>query len=258
MTCSADYAKLQQKYNELNSSYNTQINAANEMTKLSKSFMPSLQAMLCNPECQRQKQIAIYKQQFIDAQNIKATAPSNLHVARKNYVVADLGEPEYNNEIELELTAQANIIAKTYNDQFDFNINQLELLLTTFNRLNTSYNSMKHYNTNLLDSTQYGSDELALNKDTVIMNDRKTYYETQNYDLLKDWYKLFSWIFWLLFIIFALSLLLVKNELSIKIKGVFIVGIILYYFVAKYILIYFFKFLHYLYQLFPKTVYNTL
>ena len=250
-TCQKDYADLLQKYN-------TQTQSATSLTTLTTNFLPTLTEMLCGPECQKQKELADLKQKYIDAQNTKATAPPNLHVARKNYVIADIGEPAYNDEIEKELTAKANIIAKTYNDQFDSNINQLELLSTTYDKLITGLATMDKYNTNLVDSTQYSNDEIALNTDTIIMNNRKTYYETQNYDIIKDWYKLFSWIYWLLFIIFALSLFLVKNELSTKTKGAFIIGFIIYYFAMKYIIIYFFKFLVYLYNLLPKTVYTSI
>jgi hypothetical protein len=110
----------------------------------------------------------------------------------------------------------------------------------------------------LQNSTAYGNDEIELTTDDILMNDRKTYYENQNYDVLIDWYMFFSWIYWLLGIIFIISIFIVKNDLTIKTKIIYIVNIVLYFLLMKYVIIYTLKLLVYLYNLLPKNVYNSM
>ena len=212
----------------------------------------------CDAACQNQAQLAELQQLYIDAQNTIAIAPSNLQVARKNYVVAAQGESEYDDTITAELTAKATTIANAYNDQFNDNIEQMNNLINIQNTLNDSLYSIDQYNTNLQNSTTYGDDEIADTKSDIIINDRKSFYENQNYDILKDWHMFIIWIYWLLAIVFILCLLLSNKTLPIMIKGIIIACIFIYYFAMKYIIVYLFQLLFYLYNLLPKNVYTSL
>ena len=143
-------------------------------------------------------------------------------------------------------------------DQYEENMKQIGLLVITQESLSKSLGVMDMHNTNLTNSTGYGDDEIELTEDDIIMNDRKTYYENQNYNTLTDWYMFFSWIYWLLGIIFIISIFIVKNDLTIKTKIIYTVNIVLYFLLMKYIIIYILKLLFYLYNLLPKNVYNSM
>ena len=143
-------------------------------------------------------------------------------------------------------------------DQYEENMKQIGLLVITQESLSKSLGVMDMHNTNLTNSTAYGDDEIELTEDDIIMNDRKTYYENQNYNTLTDWYMFFSWIYWLLGIIFIISIFIVKNDLTIKTKILYTVNIVLYFLLMKYIIIYLLKLLVYLYNLLPKNVYNSM
>ena len=257
-TCKTDYSELQGKYNDLQGKYNSQIQSANDIVNMTKGFTPIMNKLLCGPECIRQKKLAELSQIYNDAKTTVVTAPSKLKIARQNYVSYDKGDPAYDDLINSELNAKADIIAKTYNDQFISNLKEIELLVKMQNSLTKNLTIMQQHNTNLTNSTAYGEDMIEENEDDIIMNDRKTYYENQNYDTLLDWYSFFSWIYWFIAIIFVLSLLLSKNEMTLQIKAIYIIGVILYFFTMKYILIYLFKLLFYLYNLLPKNVYTSL
>jgi len=256
--CSQDYAALQKKYNSIQHKYTIQTDAVNSMTKINNSFIPTLQKMKCDPECERQKQLVKLKHVYDDQLNNVAVAPSKLKTARKDYVTLDKGEPAYNDMIETELKAQAETIAKSYNDQYQDNMKQMSQSLIIQDSLTKSLGVMDMHNDNLQSSTTYGGAEIELTQDDIIMNDRKTYYETQNYNILTDWYMFFSWIYWLLGVIFIISIFIVKNDLTIKTKIFYTVNILLYFFLMKYIIIYLLKLLVYLYNLLPKNVYNSM
>jgi hypothetical protein len=257
-TCPADYAALQSKYNNIQHKYYTKVNEQKQLANATNKLLPSLNKLQCGPECQRQKKIAELKQIYDDAVNNKVEAPSTLKNARKEYVVFDQGEPKYNEIIENELRDKAKIIAKSYMDQYEENMKQIGLLVITQESLSKSLGVMDMHNTNLTNSTAYGDDEIELTEDDIIMNDRKTYYENQNYNTLTDWYMFFSWIYWLLGIIFIISIFIVKNDLTIKTKILYTVNIVLYFLLMKYIIIYLLKLLVYLYNLLQKNVYNSM
>ena len=257
-TCPKDYAELQKKYNNIEHKYYTQIDAANQVTKITNSYIPTLNKMLCNPECQRQKKLTELKQKYDEQLSNIATAPSKLKGARKDYVTFDKGDEAYNDMIKQELRAKAEIISSTYNDQYENNMKQMGVLLNTQDGLTKSLGVMNMHNTNVVNSTNYGDTEIELTQDDIIMNDRKTYYENQNYNTLLDWYMFFSWIYWLLGITFIISIFIVKNDLTIKTKILYTVNIVLYFLLMKYIIIYLLKLLVYLYNLLPKNVYNSM
>ena len=160
--------------------------------------------------------------------------------------------------IEAELKTKAETIAKSYNEQFQDNMKQMVQSLIIQDSLTKSLGVMDMHNDNLQSSTTYVGDEVELTQDDILMNDRKTYYENQNYNILLDWYMFFSWIYWLLGIIFIISIFIVKNDLTVKTKIIYTVNIVLYFLLMKYIIIYILKLLVYLYNLLPKNVYNSM
>lgn len=257
-TCPTDYQALQKKYNNIQHKYYTNIDEQKQLANATNKYLPALLNLQCGPECQKQKKTAELKQKYEDALNNVSVAPSTLKSARKEYIVFDLGEPEYNEIIEKELRDKATIISKSYMDQYEDNMKQLVLLFNTQESLTKSLGVMDMHNTNLTNSTAYGDTEIEVTQDDIIMNDRKTYYENQNYNTLLDWYMFFSWIYWLLGIIFIISIFIVKNDLTIKTKILYVVNIVLYFVLMKYIIIYLLKLLFYLYNLLPKNVYNSM
>ena len=250
-TCPTDLTNMTKQYNDVKGTL-TQVTTAQA------SAVAAIAATPISADMQRQLELAALLQSYNNAKETVAIAPSNLKIARKNYVVFDKGQPEYDGEIKAELTAKATTIANAYTDQFNDNIEQMNSLINIQDTLTDSLNSIDKYNTNLQDSTTYGNAEIADTKTDVNINDRKSFYENQNFDTLKDWHMFIAWVYWLLAIIFILCLLLSNKTLSLMVKGIIIASIFLYYFAMKYILIYLLQLLGYLYTLLPKNVYTSL
>ena len=206
----------------------------------------------------KEKEIERLKKLLEEAINNEKVAPSQVYPAWKKWCDVKFNTSTCDELRTKYLNEKANKIIDEYNEKFELDIKKLELLLETYNNLTNSLSNIEKYNTTLIDGTKYGKEESLETKQKIFINDRKTYYENQNYNLVNNWNNLFGWIYWLLVIIFALSLFLVKNSLTTKMKGIIILGVILYYFLAKNILFYFLKLLFYLYNLLPKNVYTSL
>jgi hypothetical protein len=93
-----------------------------------------------------------------------------------------------------------------------------------------------------------------------ITNDRKSFYQAQEYDNLISWYSMFWWIYYLLAIIASLIIFLsVSPELlSFTVKCFISIFIFVYPFAISYILMPFIWVYNFIYGFYPKNVYKSL
>jgi hypothetical protein len=134
----------------------------------------------------------------------------------------------------------------------------LQQLLNVFtNEYLDKQPSVELYNT-YLKQNEYLKKQLE-NKTTVLFtNDRKTYYQNQNYDNLIIWRKRLFFIFYLLIGVYVIYYYYYLNQnyfMSDYIKFALILAYTILFFFLPYIVIYSMKCVFYLYNLFPKNVY---
>ena len=105
-----------------------------------------------------------------------------------------------------------------------------------------------YYNTDLINSkntTELYGDYTRKNKNfekiiknmygDILTQDRKTYYETQEYEALESWYKIFLSFYYILVVILLLSLIFLHNEFKTSQKIGIILLLVIYPFVINYI-----------------------
>jgi len=134
----------------------------------------------------------------------------------------------------------------------------LQQLLNVFtNEYLDEQPSVELYNT-YLKQNEYLKKQLE-NKTTVLFtNDRKTYYQNQNYDNLIIWRKRLFFIFYLLIGVYVVYYYYYLNQnyfISDYINFALILAYTILFFFLPYIVIYSMKCIFYLYNLFPKNVY---
>jgi hypothetical protein len=195
----------------------------------------SAQALACGPDCQKIKTTQELEQIYLDSQTNMLTAPIQLEEARKNYYTFSKGESAYNTMLEDDLKKKADIIGQEITKNF---LEEVKKAIT----LNV------YYNTDLINSkntTELYSDYLNKNKEfektiknihgDILTQDRKTFYETQEYDTLHFWYRIFLSIYYILVVIFLLGLIFSPNQLNGYQKiGIFIL-LVVYPFIINYI-----------------------
>ena len=96
------------------------------------------------------------------------------------------------------------------------------------------------------------------NEKAIATNDRKSFYESQEYDNLIIWNSRFKRIYYIFSIILIAILFLSKNEIGFYLKIGISILLLVYPYIIYYILlplVYIYKFI---YGLIPKNVYNTL
>ena len=164
------------------------------------------QTLICDSECQNQKEAANLKQIYENAQANLASAPNQLQVAEKNYIVFTQGQTAYNNLQNNKLQGQAQEITNKFTENFNNEIIQTNSLIDSYNGLISNFS-------NVVDLyIQYKSENMeffeALKDKTndVLTNERKIYYEDQNINNLSLLYFYFLLVVYIIctgcFIIF--------------------------------------------------------
>ena len=195
----------------------------------------SAEALACGPDCQKIKTKQELEEKYLNSQTNMITAPIQLEEARKKYYTFSKGEAAYNTMLEEDLTKKADMIGKEITKNF---LEEVKKAIT----LNV------YYNTDLINSkntTELYGDYTRKNKNfekviknmygDILTQDRKTYYETQEYEVLESWYKIFMSIYYILVVIFLLGLVFLDNPFKTSQKIGILIVLVIYPFVISYI-----------------------
>lgn len=216
------------------------------------------EAITCGPDCQKQKNIDDLQKKYLDAQSNLATAPQQLSLAEKNYYVAFKGIAYYNDFLNTQLQGKADLLGNTLTTNFNQNIKMANEYSRTYNTLYSDYENIITLLDGFINSNKTMKNELTDIQKDVVTNDRKTYYEYQHYNVMKNWYFLFKWIYIILVFAFILGSLSINTIYSWRFKLFILALLILYPFVIDFIVIYVLQLLHRIYELLPTNVYSQL
>lgn len=212
----------------------------------------SAEELSCGPDCQALEATQTLKEKYEKAKSNVESAPGKLQTAEKNYYTNIMGMSGYNDYIKDKLTDQANNI--------ETNINTvINPLILEMKDLNDTYKSISSSNAYLLKLKQKYNEEinnLEDNMGDVTTNDRKTYYETQNYNTLIFFYKFALWVYYISLIVFTIMLFLYNRTMGITVKIICIVCFVLYPFFSTDITLWLVRIFYNLAELFPSNVYT--
>jgi hypothetical protein len=219
----------------------------------------SANSLTCGPDCQSQENIKTLKQLYLDAELNLKTAPENLTVAEKNYLVSVLGEDGYSDYITTRLTVQANEIGDKITASFNKVVSESTNLSNTYETLYTNYDYLEDlYENYYTINTNLKKD---INKATgdVVTNDRKTYYETQNNNYLKNWYVVYKFIYIVIIIVFIIFLFVKKSEYSFVSRVLILIFFILYpIYITKTVFWIWNKIILRIWELLPSNIYKSI
>jgi hypothetical protein len=234
------------------------LNQRNAQEQINTLLEQSAEALLCGPDCQKQKVTDELHQKYLNAQTNLETAPINLETTKRNYYVYTEGEPAYNNMLETELKQKAETMAKLLSDSFNDE-------LTSAVTMNKYYNTAlinSNYTKDLLNEYEEKNKEFKLKlrdrRGDILTNDRKTYYENDALASLKLWYRFWWYVYYMLVLVFLLSIILVKSQMTNGKKVILSVLFIFYPYYIEFIVNWIYEFFSNIYNNLPKNVYNNL
>lgn len=204
-------------------------NLINQMIEqVNDALAKSESSLTCGPDCQAQQSIQTLRQIYLDAQLNLQTAPTTLSVAEKNYLVSTLGESGYSDYMTTRYSVQASQIGDKITSSFEKVANESTKLSDIYETLYTNYDYLEDlYNNYATVNTALKTDINNATGD-VVTSDRKTYYESQNYSYLKNWYIVYKFVYIVIIIIFIIFLFVRKSEYSFVSRVFILILFILY------------------------------
>lgn len=222
------------------------------------SFLDSAaQAISCDSECQRKKIKEQLQDKYLTAKTNLTLAEPQFQLAKQNYYTYVSGESGYNQMIESELYEQANLFVEKFKENYDLEKNKIKIqldsydgLLINFRNIVDLYKQYKKENIKLFK-------EIKEEKNDILTNERKTYYEEQENSYLNLYYYYFLLVLYYI-IVFCFCIFSIFYSSSIDYRIRIFLGFIFVIipFISSWLLGMIIKLLYWLFSLMPKNVYK--
>jgi hypothetical protein len=226
--------------------------------KLSALLGQSLNALACGPTCQKIKIGEELNQKYLNAQTNMQTAPVQLEATKKNYYVFTEGRPYYDNMLEEELKQKAKLLAKLLADNFKEEILNANTMNSYYNTELTNSSYTKELYAVYLEKNKLIQNTIKNHHADIITNDRKTYYETEALEDLKNWYSFFWYVFYLFIMPLFTFTLIRKTSLHVMLRIIIELIALSYPYYMDPVARSIYGVFHSIWKSLPKNVYNDL
>lgn len=222
------------------------------------SLFSQLQSMIsCDGPCLQKREAETLKQNMTNAQTNIISAPDKFKTAQQNYVTFIAGEEGYNELYEQQLKDKADTIIQKYKEKYDEISQKIKTQIETYQGIFINFKNV----TELYLKYKKENAELAKNMrnttSDVLTNERKTFYQDQQVDVLKFYYYYILFIIYYICIFcFVIFSLIYPSKTDWKIRLAIFIGLILLPFVSTWLLGLFIYIVYEFYNLLPKNVYK--
>jgi hypothetical protein len=240
---------------------NNMLSKQQELTnKINEMLAQSQQSLMCGPgtACEKIKKTEDLQQKYLAAQTNIQSASYQEQEAEKEFYTYTQGDAAYNSMKAKRLQAEAEKKTNEIHASFNDNSANATELNDTLSTLTSNFQHVTELYQDYLKENAVLREKIKAFGNEVVTSDRKTYYETQNYDILKTWYYIWRWIYFILLVVFAVGIFLSKSGYSIWAKLGFFALFALYPYFIDYIVLYSLKAGANVIALLPKNVYTTL
>jgi len=228
------------------------------LDKLNSLIDKATEAIICGPQCQKDKTANELKQKYLNSKTNLQTAPNQVQIAAKNYYTFTQGDAGYNEYLETQLNEKAEKIANIYQTNFNADVDKANTEIDTYNGLYINF-------ANVFDLyTKYKTENIKLEKELknttsdILTNDRKTFYEDQGIDNLNFYYSIIKWLYIIVAIGFIISLFMLNSSLKFIQKIVIIIILISYPFISSKLLGLVISLYYGIIGILPKNLHRTL
>jgi hypothetical protein len=216
------------------------------------------ESIMCGPDCQREKTIQELQQKINTAKTNQAMGPYNVEMAVKNYITYTKGESAYNEYNEAKLTKQANGISTSIEKSFKEKTENTSEMIQQYSGLLNNYEYIVELYNNYLVKNKELEGEIKKMDSDVLTNNRKTYYEDQQIDVLNSYYWLFLILYMIVWLLFIIFIFVFPSRLTkFKLIGIGFL-LLIYPHVATEIFILIYKIYNSITSVLPKNVYKNI
>lgn len=214
--------------------------------------------MNCDKECQKERKSKLLKEEYLELVKNQKYADDYIFNARKKYLIHTQGDAGYNDIINQELKFKVEKFDENMKKKIEEENNLLNDLINTYGISEDYYNNMKDYYETLKIENIYLKKQLGMDKNDILTNNRKTWYQNQGIDNQIIVYYVLAVLYLIVAILFLFFIFIFPSSLS-KLKLFFMwIGFIILFFVSPYILSYFIALVYKIIKLLPKNVHLTI
>lgn len=228
-----------------------------DLNKLNAFLDSATEAISCGPECQTNKKAEQLKNVYVNAESNLLLAEPQYEIAKKNYFTFVKGEGQYNEMLENELKQKVDKILNNYNISFDEAIKNIKMQLDSYYGLEINYKNVVDLHQQYKKENRRLFEKLKKDTNDIVTNDRKTYYEDQQIELLNTYY---SYLFWFVYVIcvvfFIIFSLFYPTQTSFKSRILLIGLFFLLPFISTWLLGKLIQIVNLIFSLLPKNVYK--
>jgi hypothetical protein len=227
-----------------------------DFNKFNTLMSQAADSILCNSECQTQRQSEKLKQTYLNTQTNLATAPNKEQIAEKNYIVFTQGETAYNNLLNDKLNEKAQLIVDKFTETFNEESVKIKSQIQTYNGILINFRNIVELLNNYKIENKELKQQLKDDTNDVLTNERKTFYEDQNIGSLDSFYFYVILIIYVIVVgLFGVFSLLYPSQISWKVRFAMFIGFIALPFFSTWILGTLIYLIYEIYNLLPKNVY---
>ena len=253
--CDEQTAKLlkqqAEKYKKVMSTDKTQ--------KILTGFIEQAGKMLtCGPECQETKEANNALKKYQEAQLALFNGPLELEDTSKTYYTVTQGEEAAEKFSEERMKDLANQIGNTYLEVFDDIVETSKSLSNLYEANLINFSNSKTLSSTVEKQNQDQTTLLTETQSLASTSDRKTFYENQELETLRYWYRIYYYIYILIVLTFLLSMFIVKSEVPFKRQVYILIFLILWFFFGDKAIKFTVNFIKDIFGLIPENVYLTL
>ncbi len=261
MSCQKNYneiVKQNQKLVQENANYKKTISnvQSSQQNSINSFIEKATTALSCGADCQNQKTLDQLKQNYLAAKTNLVTAPTQVETSLKNYIVYAEGEPAYLEYKETDLQDKAEQISALIEEDLNNIITNETRYVNTYDGLLINLNNIYEYYERYLKENIELENKLKTMKSDIVTNDRKTYYEEQGIESLKQYYVLIFIFYIVVIVSFIICCFAIPTDLSIKIKIFILILLIIYPFISSWLLTQIIHLYHKIIELLPKNAYK--
>jgi hypothetical protein len=211
----------------------------------------------CDSNCQKNKQLQELKNKLTSAESNLLLAEPNLELAKKNYFTYISGKSGYNEMVEEELSKNADLFITTFKDNYQEELSKITSQLDTYNGLYINFSNVDELYKKYKKENAILFEQLKEETNDILTNDRKTYYENQQIDLLNAIYFYLLWIIYFIVVAcFGVFSLIYPSTFNWKTRLFILLFFVVLPFISPFLLGKIISIIYWLFGFLPKNVYK--
>jgi len=228
-----------------------------DLTKFNSLLKPASKEIVCDSNCQRKKTAKELKNKYINAESNLTLAEPEYQIAKKNYYTYVSGQNGYNEVLEQEFTKKADLFIQDFKKKYNLEKSKVLTQLDTYDGVLINFKNIVELHEKYKKENYELSKQLKEETHDVLTNERKTYYEDQQNDVLNFYYYYFLFTIYVIIVIcFGVFSLIYPSLYNWKIRCFIFLLFAVLPFISTWLLGKIIQILYWLFNLLPKNVYK--